>query len=224
MSFQDIFKKSFMEGFSGTELANSAIVMALVVTSLIGLYIFAVYRVAVRRSFYSKSFNISLVALAVITASVVLSIQSNIVISLGMVGALSIVRFRTAVKDSLDLVFLFWSIAVGIICGAGLFELAITASVVITVILLLLELLPVRKESLLLVVNAQDSSAENEVLDTVAAYTSSYHVRSRSLTGNGMDMIVELRVKNGGALVRDIAEIGNIYSVSLLSHDGEVTY
>ena len=120
MSFKDIFKKSFLSQFN-SDLSTTSIIMALLITAVIAVYIFAVYRVVCRKAFYSRSFAISLPVIAMITASVIIAVQSSIVISLGMVGALSIVRFRTAVKDPMDLAFLFWSISVGIICGATLY-------------------------------------------------------------------------------------------------------
>lgn len=224
MGFQDVLKKSFLEGFSSGDLTTTTIVMSLLVTAVIAVYIFAVYRVVTRKSFYSKSFNISLVALALITAAIILTIQSSVVISLGMVGALSIVRFRTAVKDPQDLVFLFWSISTGIICGAGLFEVAAITAVLVTIVLLALELFPAKKESLLLIVNAEDCDVEEELKTVIAGHTKNYHVRSRNLTMSGMDMIVELRVKDGGSLLKEVGELKKVRSVSLLSHDGEVTY
>ncbi len=224
MGFQDVLKKSFLEGFSSADLSTTSIVIALAVTAVIGIYIFGVYRIATRRAFYSKSFNISLVALALITAAIILTIQSSVVISLGMVGALSIVRFRTAIKDPMDLVFLFWSISTGIICGAGLFEVAAITAVMVTIIVLALELLPARKESLLLLVNAQDCDAEEEIKAVISRYAKSYQVKSRSLTTDGMDLVVELRVKDGGSLVKEMGALPKVRSVSLLSHDGEATY
>lgn len=224
MSFKDVLKKSFLEGFSGSDLSTTSIVTALLITALIGIYIYGVYRIVSRRSFYSKSFNISLVALALITAAIILTIQSSVVISLGMVGALSIVRFRTAIKDPMDLVFLFWSISAGIICGAGLFEVAVIVSLAVTAIILILGLLPVSKAPMLLVINAGTCDAEELVMETVKRYTKVFSVKSRNLTKNGLDMIIELRIKEGGALVKEIGLLEQVDSVSLLSHDGEVTY
>lgn len=224
MGFNDILKKTFLERFSSAELSTASIVIALLFSGAIGLYIFGVYHIFARKAFYSKRFNISLVALAVITAAIILSIQSSVVISLGMVGALSIVRFRTAIKDPMDLVFLFWAISVGIICGAGLFEVAVIMSVLITLIVFALELLPVRKESMLLLINAQSPDVEDEIKNILSKYVGFYQIKSRNLTVNGLDMIVELRVKEGGCLVKDVYDTGKVTSVSLLSHDGEVTY
>ena len=150
MGFQDVFKNSFLEGFRGMDITTGKIAATLFVTALLALYVFMIYRLV----FYSKSFNISLAALSLITAAIILSMQSNLVISLGMVGALSIIRFRTAIKDPMDLVFLFWSISIGIICGAGLYEVALVTSVAVTVCILVLDLLPVAKAPMMLVVNS----------------------------------------------------------------------
>ena len=132
MSFSEIFKKSFLDGYASTDINIYTAAIAMIITSVLALYVFVVYRVLTRKTFYSKNFNISLAAVALITSGIILTIQSNIVVSLGMVGALSIVRFRTAIKDPMDLVFLFWSIAIGIICGVGLAEIAIMMSLVLT--------------------------------------------------------------------------------------------
>lgn len=223
MGFQDVLKKSFLEGFS-TDLSTTGIAVALLITAAVAVYIFVVYRLMSRNTFYSKSFNISLVALAVITASIILTIQSSVVISLGMVGALSIVRFRTAIKEPQDLVFLFWSISTGIICGAGLFEVAVITALMVTVVLLVLELVPAKRESVLLIVNAESCEIEEELVTLLSGYTKAFHIKSRNIHGAGCDMIVELRVKDGGKLVKDVSGIKGMREVSLLSHDGEVTY
>lgn len=120
MSFKDVFKNSFMNSVNMADLSVSQIVTIFGVTLLFALYIFFIYRILTRKNFYNKSYNTALAAVALITAAVIITIQSSIVVSLGMVGALSIVRFRTAVKDPLDLVFMFWALAIGIICGVGL--------------------------------------------------------------------------------------------------------
>lgn len=224
MGFSDILKTSFINTVNASDISTKSIVLAVAITGIIGLYIFAIYRVTSRKSFYSKSFNISLVALAMITAAIILTIQSNIVISLGMVGALSIVRFRTAIKDPMDLVYLFWSISVGIICGAQLYEVAVIVSVFVTIAIIGLELLPVSNPPMLLLVNANNSKAEDAIRDVVAKYVRNYRVKSRNLTKNGLDMVIELRIKKDETkLVQDINSMEDVLSVSLLAHDGEVT-
>ncbi len=152
MNYIDIFKKSFLEGYASTNLTVKSICVCMLITILISAYIFMVYRLLNRNAFYNKNFNMSLPAIAILTAAIILTIQSNIVISLGMVGALSIVRFRTAIKDPMDLVFLFWAISAGIICGAGFAVIAVIASAVLTLGLLAADHLPIAKSPQILLV------------------------------------------------------------------------
>lgn len=224
MGFKDVLKKSFLEGVNVTDFSITSVALTLAVTAALGIYIYLVYRLVSKREFYSKNFNISLVALAMITAAIILSIQSSVVISLGMVGALSIVRFRTAIKDPMDLVFLFWSIAVGIICGAGLYGMALMLSLCVTIVILVLDYMPSANAPMLLVLNAADAKAEDEVTAIVSKYAKYYRVKSRNLTKSGMDMVMELRIKAGEVeMVREINALSDVESVSLLSHDGEAT-
>ncbi|MBS6396883.1 MAG: DUF4956 domain-containing protein [Clostridiales bacterium] len=224
MGFQDMFKKSFLEGFTGMDITTGKIAATLFVTALLALYIFMIYRLVTRKVFYSKNFNISLAAMALITAAIILAMQSNLVISLGMVGALSIIRFRTAIKDPMDLVFLFWSISIGIICGAGLYEVALVTSVAVTICILVLDLLPVAKVPMMLVVNSSVMDSEADVLEIVSKYAKSYKVKSRNLSKGRLDMIVELRVKDESGLVSEVAAMEGMISASLIAHDGEVTF
>jgi len=224
MTFKDIFKKSFLEGYASTEITTLTIVTALGIACLLALYIFFVYRVVTRKTFYSKSFNITLAGVTVITASLILTMQSSVVLSLGMVGALSIVRFRTAIKDPIDLMFLFWSISVGIICGAGLAQVAIILSVILTLGILILDRLPVAKAPMILVVNATDLDAEQNVSRVVGKYAHFFSVKSRNMTADTLDLVLELRTEQGSTLVRDIMALEGITSASLLTHDGEVTF
>ncbi len=223
-TFKDIFKKSFLEGFAASEITTVTVVAALGIACVLALYIFFVYRVVTRKTFYSKNFNISLAGITVITASLILTMQSSVVLSLGMVGALSIVRFRTAIKDPMDLMFLFWSISVGIICGAGLAQVAVILSVVITVGILVLDQLPVAKAPMILVVNAGDLDAEARITETIQKYVKHVTVKSRNMTAASLDLVYELRTGDGAQLVRDLMRLESVTSASLLSHDGEVTF
>ena len=224
MSFKDIFKKSFLEGFASAEITTPTVIIALGIACVLALYIFFVYRVVTRKTFYSKNFNITLAGITVITAALILTMQSSVVLSLGMVGALSIVRFRTAVKDPMDLAFLFWSISVGIICGAGLAQVAVILSVVITLGILILDRMPVAKAPMILVVNADDPDAEADVAAAVERFCKHYAVKSRNMTAASLDLVLELRTGEGSALVREIVKLPHVTSASLLSHDGEVTF
>lgn len=224
MTFSDIFKKSFLEGFSSADINIYTAGTAMLITCALALYIFVVYRVITRKTFYSKSFNIALAGIALITSAIILTIQSSIVVSLGMVGALSIVRFRTAIKDPMDLMFLFWAIAIGIICGVGMAEIAIILSILMTVGILVLSGLPVAKAPMILVVNASDLDAEAAIMEVVHKYAKFASVKSRNMTKASLDLIVELRTGEGSSLVREVLDIPGVSSASLMSHDGEVTF
>lgn len=220
MGFKDIIKKSVIEGFQ-TDITTAKIIVTLGIVVFLGIYIYTIYKVKTKSSFYSKDFNTVLAILPTITAGIVLAMQSNIVISLGMVGALSIVRFRNAVKSSMDLMFLFWAISIGIICGGGIYELALIVSFVITLLLFLLEYIPVKKQSLLLIVNGDNVSVENEIVEVLKKYTKHYKVKSRSIHSENIDLIIEIRSKKNIEIAKECSVLKNVLNISLLSHDGE---
>lgn len=224
MSTKDILKKSFLQSITSADITPQEIFLILAIATVLSLYIYFIYKVLTRKTFYNKTFNISLAALALITAGIILTIQSSIVVSLGMVGALSIVRFRTAIKDPMDLVFLFWSISVGIICGARLYVIAVILCVFVTVVLFALDKVPTAKAPKILVVNASDVDAEDAILEVVDGLCNYYKVKSRSLSADQLDMVVELRVKEEKELVNGIHALEAVQNVSLLAHDGEVTF
>lgn len=224
MSISDIFKKSFLVGFEAADINIYTATTAMLITCLLAFYIFLVYRVLTRKTFYSKNFNISLAGIALVTSGIILTIQSSLVVSLGMVGALSIVRFRTAVKDPMDLMFLFWSIAVGIICGVGMAEIAVILSIMMTVGIVLLNELPVAKAPQILVINASDLDAEESIMSVVKRYAKHPAVKSRNMTKTSLDLIIELRTGEGSKLIREVLELSSVASASLMAHDGEVTF
>ena len=224
MNFGEIFNKAFLDGFSNTDIGFMEMAMVFALAVILGGYIYLVYRFVSRQAFYSKQFNVSLAILPVIVAAIILAIQSSIVISLGMVGALSIVRFRTAVKDPIDLTFLFWSISAGIICGAGLGELAVVASLVVTVMLLVLDRLQVVHAPMLLALNLAGLETEEGAVDTVRQYCRHYKVKSRNVTRGKLHMIVEVRTEKGKELLKALEEKEGILSMSLMDHDGEAVF
>ena len=221
---ESIFRKSFLEGYASADITVESVLIALAITFLIGIYIFFVYRVVTRKTFYSRNFNISLVGTALVTSAIIVTIQSSVVVSLGMVGALSIVRFRTAIKDPMDLMFLFWSISIGIICGAGFAVFAVLLSLVMTITVLGLDRLPVAKAPMILVINCTDIDAEEKVLEKVKDYAKHFSVKSRNLTSTTLDLTIELRTDAGGKLVRELIGLEGVSSAHLLQHDGEVTF
>lgn len=224
MSTGDIFKKSFLEGYASGEITTTTILVCLLIAGLLGIYIFFAYRILCRKAFFNKNFSIALIGLAEITAAVILTVQSNVVISLGMVGALSIVRFRTAIKDPLDLIFLFWAISVGIICGAGLALVAVLVSLVLSLLLWIFNALPVAKAPVLLLVSSSDLNAEAKILETARQHSKAAMVKSRSLTPEQLDLIVELRSADEAALSAAVMALAGTRSCSIVAHDGEVTF
>lgn len=224
MSFKDVFKNSFMNSVNMADLSVSQIVTIFGVTLLFALYIFFIYRILTRKNFYNKSYNTALAAVALITAAVIITIQSSIVVSLGMVGALSIVRFRTAVKDPLDLVFMFWALAIGIICGVGLFDIAGILSIVVTVMIFLLDRLPVAQSPMILMIQGIHCDMEDAAAAVVSRYAKYYNIKSRNITPGRTSIVVELRVKDGGGLVQELSRLDGIEYVSIIDHDGEVTF
>lgn len=223
-TFKDVFRRSFLEGFASAQINSVSVASALLTTALLGLYIFLTYRVVTRKTFYSKNFNISLVGVAMVTAAIIVTIQSSIVVSLGMVGALSIVRFRTAIKDPMDLMYLFWSISTGIICGAGFAEYAILLALSLTLVVLVLDRIPLAKAPMILVVNAEKPDGENAIMDVVKQYARYANVKSRNLTASSLDMTIEVRTDKGSELVLAVLKAPTVRHASLLEHDGEVTF
>ena len=223
MTFNDIFKSSFLENVTSVSFLDMAIALALAFG--LGMFIFLVYKKTYQGVMYSSSFGTTLVALTMITTVVILAVTSNVVLSLGMVGALSIVRFRTAVKDPMDLVFLYWSISVGIMVGAGQKSLAVLLCDFATLAILIFDLLPVARAPMLLLVNAKaDKETDEAIQAAIKAGCKDFQEKSRSISRGQLDLVVELRVKDGIALTDSISRIQGVGSVSLMKHDGEVTY
>jgi uncharacterized membrane protein YhiD involved in acid resistance len=163
--------------------------------------------------------------MSLITTAIILTIQSSVVVSLGMVGALSIVRFRTAIKEPMDLVFLYWSISVGIICGAGLSEIAIILSVVVTLAVLVLNKIPLGRAPMILVINSDNDKETNKAIrQIVRKYSRFYSEKSRNVSGSQLNLVMEVAVNSADDLTGELSSLRSINSVSLLSHDGEVTF
>ena len=221
MTFKEAVKESLIQGFSNSDLTTSEILITLLVAFFISLYIFVLYRIITKNAFYSKSFNIAMAIMSMITAGIILAMQSSLVISLGMVGALSIVRFRTAIKEPMDLLFLFWSIGSGIICGAGLFKIGVVLAVGVTIAIIFLQLIPEGRTSKILFISSQNKEIEKELTEPLKNNAIYYKVKSRNMTGSGMDIVYEVKSKNDAKLVEAISSMQEISTVSLISHDGE---
>jgi len=220
MTFQDIFKSSFLEKAATFSLIDVA--LAMVVSLCLGLIIFYVYKVTFTGVMYSASFGVSLIAMTLITTLIILAVTSNIILSLGMVGALSIVRFRTAVKESLDIAFLFWSISVGIVTGAGLIPLGIVGSIFIGIVLLIFVNRKSSDAPYLIVVNCVEDIAESEVLSLIKSKTKKYLIKAKTVSSNGIELTVEVRLLDMNAhLVNELLLINNVENAILVSYNGE---
>ena len=222
MSFKDIFKKSFIQGFTRYDATPENIIVVFFISVIFAVYIFAAYRLLTRKTFYSKSFNIALPALVLITAAVILTIQSSVVISLGMVGALSIVRFRAAIKEPMEIVYLFWAVAAGIVIGAGMLPLAVIGSAIIGVILILFANKKVHENPYLLILNCQDETAEQAAIALVKDAVKKYAVKSKTVNIQGIEFTAEIRMKDGEtAFVNRLNEIVGVENATLVSYNGE---
>lgn len=222
MSFSDIIKKSVLNSFTPSDMTGTEIAVVLFGTFLIALYIFFVYRFITRNTFYNKNFAVSMAIISVVTAGIILAMQSSFVISLGMVGALSIVRFRTAIKEPLDLLFLFWSIGTGIVAGAGLFSVAVILAAVVTIGLMVLQIIPAISSPELLVIKLNDKEAEANVLSVITKYSIRHKVDSKSVTNAATTLIIEVRTQYGSAMVDALSELPEVTTVTLMEHQGEV--
>ncbi len=220
MNFNDLFKSSFLENITSFSALDMAIAMGL--AFVVGLFIFFVYKKTYTGVMYSAGFGISLVAMTLITTLIILAVTSNIILSLGMVGALSIVRFRTAIKEPLDIAFLFWSIASGIVLGAGLLPLAILGSVFIGVILVLF----VNKKNVdspyILVISSEGENQEDEILKQIAQSVKKHSVKSKTISDSGMEFTLEVRLKESSTkFVGAIKAIPGVKSAALVSYNGD---
>jgi len=216
MTFQDIFKDGFLE--NSIDLSAMQIALTLVVAFIAGLFIYQVYKRSYQSVVYTKSFSMSLVMMTMITALVIMAVTSNIVLSLGMVGALSIVRFRAAIKDPMDIVFMFWSIAVGIVAGASFYTLALVGSVVIGVVIIVFSGNMKEETPYLFVIHFTDSKDEDKILDRIKATVNRYFVKSKIIDSNHIEYTIELRIKNNEMdFVNEINAIESVQMATLVS-------
>lgn len=220
MTFSDLFKSSFLENVTSFSALDMAIAMGL--AFVIGLFIFFIYKKTYTGVMYSAGFGVSLLGLTLITTLIILAVTSNIILSLGMVGALSIVRFRTAIKEPLDIVFLFWSIAAGIVLGAGLLPLAILGSLFIGIILVVF----VNKKSVdspyILIIGSEGEQQEDDILNHIKQSVKRHSLKSKTVSDSGTEFAFEVRLKESSTkFVGSIKAIPGVKSVALVSYNGD---
>lgn len=222
MTFGDLLNEMKWNVTQTDEMLLTKNITALFFALLVGVYLFVVYRVFVRKTLYNVNLNISLVGMTVILTAIMLTIQSNLILSLGMVGALSIVRYRTAVKDPMDLFFLFWAIAGGIMCGAGQYALVLGVTLVLTVVVFILAQIPTLKAPYILVINGSYEGLEDAVMPILEKYSRYYKVKSRSIINDTERMIIELKVKKEKELMEELHLIKAVEKLSILTYEGDV--
>jgi len=195
--------------------------LALGLSFVLGLFIFIIYKKTYSGVMYSDSFGISLIAMSMITSLVIIAVTSNVVLSLGMVGALSIVRFRTAIKEPMDIAFLFWSIAVGIVLGAGLISLAIIGSVLIGIIFVLFSTRKIGDTPYILVISCADKDAENTVAEVIREQAKKNILKSKAVTKSGIELTYEVRIKEDTDFVNSISACEGVTNAVLVTYNGE---
>ncbi|HIU25031.1 MAG TPA: DUF4956 domain-containing protein [Candidatus Copromorpha excrementigallinarum] len=220
MTFQDIFTSGFLDSVSSVSLLDMAAALGLAFA--LGLFIFLIYKKTFSGVMYSSGFGISLIAMTMITTLVILAVSSNVVLSLGMVGALSIVRFRTAVKDPMDIVFLFWSIGAGIVLAAGLLPLAVFGSIFIGLVLLIFAEKKTFDKPYILVVHCSGEKSEREVFQMITEKTSRVSLKSKSVSAGMVELNYEVRLKEEDiSFVNMLAEIDGVTNTVMASYNGD---
>ena len=220
MTFRDIFKSGFLARTAQLSVADMAVSMLLAFA--IGLFIFYIYKKSYRGVMYSANFGTSLIAVALVTTFVMLAVTSNVVLSLGMVGALSIVRFRTAVKDPMDIAFLFWSLAAGIVLASGLVHLAVLGSLFIGIVMLVFSDRRDEERPYILVVHCADETAEHAARDFAASRVKALSLKSKSVSPGRVELNYEVRLSDGAAdFVNALAALPGVENAVLVSYNGD---
>lgn len=215
----EIFEK-IISSYSNESVTTSTIIAVLLMVTVLAIYEFFVYRMVSHRSFYNKSFNITTAILPFFISTIILCLQSNLVITLGTIGALAIIRFRTAVKDPVDMVYLLWSVFIGIICGCQLFEVGVLTSVVVTLVLIALEYISFSRKSFVLIVRA-DEDAEDNLTSLFKSRKISHKFKSRNYSSKGFDYAIELSYKNIKDLNEELSKNERISKYSIIEYDAD---
>lgn len=223
MSFSDIFKKNFLENFTGN-ISFELVLVTLVFSLLFAVIVFFVYKFTTKSTIYSRNFNITMSLIGIITAGIVLAMQANIIVSLGMVGALSIVRFRTAIKEPRDLLFLFWSISNGIIIGTGLYSIVFGLAIIIIIGLFGFDLIPGNRLPYLLVINYKDKEIDKKISEILKINKIKFKLKSKNFSKGKIDVVYELYCKNSDILFDSLSTIDGIMNFNLLTLDGECQF
>ena len=211
--------ENIINSYENPQLGTAVILSVLLMALVLCVYEFIVYRFVSHRAFYNKSFNICIAVLPLFISTIILCLQSNIVITLGTIGALAIIRFRTAIKDPVDMLYLLWSVHIGITCGCQLYEVAVLTSLLVTVVLLIMENWGIGKKPFILVFHCA-TEQENAVVEALKSVTKRYRIKSRNYTSKGMNCVVELSVKKTEELAKKLKESG-VEKFSVIEYDSD---
>ena len=209
--------ESIMSKYSNLEIDTNTILSVLLVTLLLSIYEYLVYRYVSKRAFYNKSFNISITIIPLFLSTIIMCLQSNIIITLGTIGALAIIRFRTAIKDPVDMLYILWSIHIGITCGCMLYEVAFTTSLVVTFVILILDRVSIGKKPYILVIHSDSDIDIYDLLHKIGRI----RVKSRNYTSTGMDYTIEITTKKINELMDALKNNKEISRFSLIEYDAD---
>ncbi len=221
LSFADIISSSAINLSSGSSVTLTDIVIALIASLICAGIISYTYKYAYQGILYQKSFNLSLILISLITTAVITVISGNLVLSLGMVGALSIVRFRAAVKDPLDIVFMFWAVSIGIANGVAAFKVSFAATIIISIVIIIAKRVPLSSTSYLLIVKC-DPSVENDLIKVLSKETKNFYLKSKNINENQAELIFETKIKDQSTLSKKISELSGVLDVSILSYSSNI--
>lgn len=221
MGLIEALANQIMNSIQNQEISTSAVLAVLAVAGTLAVYEFIVYQAVLHRSLYNKAFNISIAVLPLFISTIILCLQSNLVITLGTIGALAIIRFRTAVKDPVDLIFILWSLHTGITCGCQLYEMAVITSLVATAALAILGHVNKRMKSHILVAHCKSAQEEEKLRKLLEKNVRKYRVKSRNYTEKGMDYVFEIVAKEAGNLAFDLEQAEMVERFSLMEYDAD---
>ena len=215
----EIFE-NIINTYSNESITTVTILSVLFMVLFLSIYEFFVYRLISHRSFYNKSFNITISILPFFISTIILCLQSNIIITLGTIGALAIIRFRTAVKDPVDMLYLLWSVYIGIVCGCQLFEVGILTSVIVTIVLLLLEHVNFGRKPFVLILHSEED-IETSIIDGFHSKKIAYKIKSRNYTKKGYDYAIEFTTKDIEGLKEELQKNEKVKKYSIIEYDAD---
>lgn len=211
--------ENIFNSYTSHQIETERIMAVLIMVLVLALYEFVVYRAVSHRAFYNKSFNIAIVVIPFFIATIVMCLQSNIVITLGTIGALAILRFRTAIKDPVDMLYLLWSVHIGITCGCQLYEVAVLTSLVVTIVLILMNYLSLVRKPFVLVFHCEPQE-DLEILNEIKSITPGFRIKSRNYTSKGMNYVIEFSTKNPQKLTERLKEL-DVEKFSIIEYDSD---